>query len=119
MMMFEAILCGMFAFVFIEILCQPTEVFGWWPPLLRRIVFGSSAVLDFDDMNYLQLFLYKPWAGCGVCFSGWVAMVYFVLHYTNLDNTFLLTFPFWSFIFFLAGTIFMAWCLEKFKDNIT
>lgn len=108
-----ALLCGMFAFVFIEILCRPYEVFGWWPPLLRSILFGSTAEVDYEDMKWWQLYLYKPFAGCGVCFSGWVAMSYYVLG-DNQQET-----GFFPFIFFVSGTIFTAWVLYKIKELFT
>lgn len=104
-----ALLCGLTGHVFIHILCQPGEIFGWWPPLLRWWLFRSTAVRDFEEMEWWQLALYKPLAGCGVCCSGWVAVVFWQ---QNGEH------DFFTFVFFVSSAIFTAWLLEKLRDKI-
>lgn len=101
----SALLIGLSAFVFIELLCAPNEVFGWWPPLLRRLIFGSTAIVDFDEMKFWQLAIYKPLAGCAKCCAGWLSIGY----YLAFDVAVLPLVP-------LA--IFVAWLLEQFKNRI-
>lgn len=104
--MTDALLCSVVGFTFVELLCQPFEVFGWWPPLLRRLLFKTDAVVDYEEMAWWQLLAYKPLADCGKCCSGWISVCYCLTH--NVGNL----------IFFVAIAIFGAWCLEKLKDTI-
>ena len=104
-----AILCGLVGFVFIELLCQPFEVFGWWPETLRRGLFKTDALVDYEDMSWWQLLLYKPFAACGKCFAGWFSLAYFL---TNMSFN-----PF-SLAMFVSLAIFMAWVLEQLKIQI-
>jgi hypothetical protein len=104
-----AILCGLVGFVFIELLCQPFEVFGWWPETLRRVLFKTDALVDYEDMSWWQLLLYKPFAACGKCFAGWFSLAYFL---TNMSFN-----PF-SLAMFVSLAIFMAWVLEQLKIQI-
>ena len=107
-----SILCGLAGFVFIDILCAPFEVFGWWPPLLRRALFGSEAIKDYEDMKRWQVMIYKPLAGCGICNAGWWSIAYFfAVEYTKPFE------PFY-FIFFVFGGIYTAWFLYAFKHTI-
>lgn len=101
----SAILIGLSAFVFIELLCAPYEVFGWWPPLLRVILFDSDAIRDYEDMNWWQLAAYKVLAGCGKCLAGWLHLFYAAF----FDIAVL---P------YLPLAIFTAWLLEQFKNRI-
>lgn len=104
--MISALLCSIVGFTFIELLCQPYEAFGWWPPMLRRVLFKTNAVIDYEDMAWWQLLAYKPLADCGKCCSGWVAIAHCFLHGEQ------------HAIFFVALAIFFAWVLEKMKERI-
>lgn len=104
--MIAALLCSIVGFTFIELLCQPFEVFGWWPPLLRRLLFGTDSVVDYEDMTWWQLLAYKPLAACGKCCAGWLAVAYCLI--SNIQSP----------VFFVAVAIFGAWSLEKLKEKI-
>ncbi len=110
--MATSILCGLTAFVIVAILFQPLEIFGWWPPLLRKILFGSTAIVGFEDMKWWQLSIYKPFAGCAVCFSGWVGMAYFFFGNHQIEK------GFFTFVFFECLTILTAWGLSQIKEAI-
>ena len=104
-LIFHAFLSGLFGFTFIEILCRPTDIFGWYPRLFRKVLFGSPEPRKFEDMKWWQLYLYKPLAGCGICFAGWTAITdYFV----GIPNV----------VFFVAGAIFVAWFLDEIQEKV-
>lgn len=107
--MANATLIGLSAFVFIELLCQPFEVFGWWPETLRRIIFGTTAIIDYEEMKWWQLMFYKPLADCGKCLAGWLSFAYCLTHQI-LD-------PF-KLIIFCCAAMFTAWLLEQLKPRI-
>jgi len=107
--MIDAMLCGVSAFVFIGLLCEPYEAFEWWPKLVRKALFGSTAIVSFDDMKWWQLLLYKPLAGCEKCQAGWIAIAYF------LANKRLVPF---DFLFFVSVAILTAWALAALKEQI-
>jgi hypothetical protein len=111
-MVFDSILCGLSAFVFIGLLCQPYEVFGWWPVLLRRLVFGSSSLRDYEDMKWWQLVIYKPLAACPKCFAGWLAVAVLAINPEQIVN------PFPNSIYFVCVAVFTAWGLEHLKEHI-
>lgn len=105
-------LCGLIAFVFIDLLCQPDEVFGWWLRLLRWLLFGDAdRIVDFDQMAWWQLTIYKPLAGCAKCCAGWVSIVAYFL-------VLRLPFDFFTLVPFVCGAVFMAWMLSAWKEKI-
>lgn len=93
----EVLLCGMLGFVVIEILCRPTDILGWWPPLLRKWL-KLKPKQEFKTMKPLQLAIFKPLAGCGTCFAGWVCIFHLLIGIPD-------------FVFFIAGGILVAECL--------
>lgn len=106
--MITSMLCGLTGFVFIHLLCQPFEAFGWWPPMLRKFLFGSVAIVEYEEMVWWELLIYKPLAACGKCFAGWFSALFYLSEY-GLD---------FSLIFFASGAIFTAWSLEQLKNKI-
>lgn len=100
----HSFLSGLSGFVFIEILCRPTDIFGWYPKLFRWVLFGSTEKKEFEDMEWWQLAIYKPLAGCGVCFSAWVAIFDYFVGVPTL-------------IFFVSGAIFVAWFFDELQEK--
>lgn len=106
-MVFDAAICGLCAFVFISLLCQPGEVFGPWPPFLRSMVFGTRALVDLDLADYWQLLIYKPLAACAKCFAGWFSLATFLcVHGTPF---------FFDIVPFVSIAVFTAWLLDETK----
>lgn len=111
-----SLLSGLTAFVFINLLCYPGEVFGWWPKLLRWAIFGKVQhgflwvvpQADFDNMSYWELAIYKPLAGCAKCCAGWVSVAVYLMCFD---------FKLLPFVFFVVGAIFIAWLLTALKEK--
>lgn len=111
-----ALLSGLTGFVFIDLLCQPYEVFGWWEYGIRRMLLGAYdvcyekvvPVFDPDSAEWWQIALYKPLAGCAKCFAGWFSVVIFLATYN---------FQILPFIFFVVGAIATAWALTNIKEK--
>lgn len=111
-MILTAALTGLSGFVFIGLLCQPFEVFGWWPPILRIFIFGDYLVRDYEDMKWWQLLFYKPLAACPKCFAGWLAVAVLIINPEHIVN------PFPDSIFYVCLAVFTAWGLEQLKERI-
>jgi hypothetical protein len=86
------------------------EVFGWWPKLLRRALFGSTAIRDYDVFHWWQVAIYKPFAGCAKCFSGWASAIYTLVHGGFYC-------PFHAVIY-VSISIFTSWVLTNLKDRL-
>jgi len=109
-MMQQAILIGLTAFVLIELLMPPFEAFGWFPPLLRRALFGTSAIRDYENYKWWQLLIYKPLAGCAKCCAGWLEIGYLI--YSN--EIFNIPYS----IFFVVVAIASAWLATAAKERM-
>lgn len=111
-----SILCGLTAFVFIALLCQPYEAFEWWEKGVRWVLFGRQKAgyewhirrLSYDQMPFLQLSIYKPLAGCPKCCAGWFSILVYLFNFE---------FEPFGMLFFVVGSIFTAWVLTALKTK--
>lgn len=115
-----SLLSGLTAFVFINLLCKPNEVFEWWPKLIALSLFGRVEVdgyngrkriikpVDVDQMTYIELAIYKPLAGCAKCCAGWISVAVYLMCY-EIEPL--------PFVFFVIGAIFTAWVLTALKEK--
>mgnify|MGYP001273010662 FL=1 len=93
--MIESLAIALWSHLFCGVWSSPSNVFGW----LKSWAF-----------NTLPEWAFKPFIGCGVCHSAWIAGGFQIWHVTHGA-----AFGFGNALVIL-GASFMAWLLEDFAE---
>lgn len=81
MFVVEAIIAGIVGYVFASILIDDDMILGWYSRFLRKLRYERRVIPDW---------IYKPLGGCCICFTGQLAVWYYLFtrisEYSAVDH---------------------------------
>ena len=80
------VLIALWAFVWVEILTKPGEIFAAVPVFLSRFIHG-----DCDGPDWMRCQAFKAAVGCAKCHAGQVAFWWTICHAESLQTIFAVT----------------------------